>query len=142
MSRDGGCRLRRPCCRDRTPRAGEPCYPRRTRSGGTAFRASIQKSISARRCWLRDREAARNGRASGLNLLVAAIILWNTRYLQAAFDALHARGAVVTPELVRHVTPLGWEHIGLTGDYVWAADAQPSAGALRPLRDKPSLLAA
>ena len=46
------------------------------------------------------------------------------------------------PELVRHVAPLGWEHIGLTGDYVWAADAQPTAGLLRPLRDKPSLLAA
>ena len=92
---------------------------------------------------LRDRSFDNQAyRASGLNLLVAAIILWNTRYLQAAFDALHARGAVVTPELVRHVAPLGWEHIGLTGDYVWAADAQPSAGALRPLRDKPSLLAA
>ena len=81
-------------------------------------------------------------RASGLNLLVAAIILWNTRYLQAAFDALRARGAAVPPELLRHVAPLGWEHIGLTGDYVWASDAQPDPGALRPLRDKSSLLAA
>ena len=75
-------------------------------------------------------------------LLVAAIILWNTRYLQAAFDALRTRGSAVTPELVRHVAPLGWEHIGLTGDYVWAADAQPAPGTLRPLRDRPSLLAA
>jgi len=37
---------------------------------------------------------------------------------------------------------VGWEHVGLTGDYVWAADDQPAAGALRPLRDRPSLLAA
>ena len=80
--------------------------------------------------------------ACGLNLLVAAIILWNTRYLQAAFDALRARGTVIPPELVRHVAPLGWEHISLTGDYVWAAEAQPAAGAPRPLRDRPSLLAA
>jgi len=92
---------------------------------------------------LRDRSFENQAyRASGLNLLVAAIILWNTRYLQAAFDAMRARGVAVPPELVRHVAPLGWEHIGLTGDYVWAADAQPAPGALRPLRDRPSLLIA
>jgi TnpA family transposase len=92
---------------------------------------------------LRDRSFENQAyRASGLNLLVAAIILWNTRYLQAAFDALRTRGGAVPPELLRHVAPLGWEHIGLTGDYVWASDTQPDPGALRPLRDKPSLLAA
>jgi TnpA family transposase len=92
---------------------------------------------------LRDRSFENQAyRASGLNLLVAAIILWNTRYLQVAFDALRARGQTVTPDLVRHVAPLGWEHVGLTGDYVWTAEAQPIAGELRPLRDRPSLLAA
>ncbi|NOG74063.1 Tn3 family transposase [Roseicella sp. DB1501] len=92
---------------------------------------------------LRDRSFENQAyRASGLNLLVAAIILWNTRYLQASFDALRARGQAVTPDLVRHVAPLGWEHVGLTGDYVWAAEAQPTAGSLRPLRDRPSILAA
>ena len=92
---------------------------------------------------LRDRSYENQAfRASGLNLLVAAIILWNTRYLQAAFDALAARGAAVPPDLMRHVAPLGWEHISLTGDYVWAADAQPHPGLLRPLRERPSLLAA
>ena len=92
---------------------------------------------------LRDRSFENQAfRASGLNLLVAAIILWNTRYLQAAFDALAAQGAAVPPELMRHVAPLGWEHISLTGDYVWAADAQPGPGLLRPLRERPSLLAA
>ncbi len=75
---------------------------------------------------LRDRSFENQAfRASGLNLLVAAIILWNTRYLQAAFDALAARGAAVPPDLMRHIAPPGWEHISLTGDYVWAADAQP-----------------
>jgi TnpA family transposase len=92
---------------------------------------------------LRDRSFENQAyRASGLNLLVAAIILWNTRYLQAAFDTLRARGHAVTPDLIRHVAPLGWEHVSLTGDYVWAAAAQSIAGALRPLRERPSLLAA
>jgi len=53
---------------------------------------------------LRDRSFENQAyRASGLNLLVAAIILWNTRYLQTAFDALRSRGAAVLPELVRHI---------------------------------------
>ena len=76
------------------------------------------------------------------NPLVAAIDLWNMRCLRAAFDAPAARGAAIPPELVRHVAPLGWKHIGLTGDHVWTADAQPDPGLLRPLREKPSLLAA
>jgi len=43
---------------------------------------------------------------------------------------------------MRHVAPLGWEYISLTGDYVWVADAQPGPGLLRPLRERPSLLTA
>jgi hypothetical protein len=43
--------------------------------------------------------------------------------------------------LIRHVAPLGWEHIGLTGDYVWGAAPTPVDG-LRPLRSPASMLAA
>jgi TnpA family transposase len=78
-------------------------------------------------------------RASGLNLLVAAIILWNTRYLQDAVAALKQAGRPAGDDLVRHVAPLGWEHISLTGDYIWSA--APVAGP-RSLREKPSMLAA
>jgi hypothetical protein len=35
-----------------------------------------------------------------------------------------------------------WEHIGLTGDYVSSDAEQPRGGALRPLRQRQSLLAA
>jgi hypothetical protein len=80
--------------------------------------------------------------APGLNLLVAAVILWNTRYLQAAFDTLGHEVSAPSPGLLRHVAPLGWEHISLTGDYIWTEDAQPAPGLLRPLRGKPPLLAA
>jgi TnpA family transposase len=53
---------------------------------------------------------------SGLNLLIAAIILWNTRYLEQALVELERQGVNVAPTIVTHVAPLGWEHIGLTGD--------------------------
>ena len=59
-------------------------------------------------------------RASGLNLLIAAITLWNTRYLNRAIAALRET-EVVPDQLLAHLSPLGWEHINLTGDYVWSA---------------------
>jgi hypothetical protein len=34
-------------------------------------------------------------------------------------------------EISRHVAPLGWEHVSLTGDYF---DDCPDPDALRPLR--------
>ena len=81
-------------------------------------------------------------RASGLNLLVSAIILWNTKYLEVAYTELRRQGGTINDDLLRHVAPLGWEHIGLTGDYVWSTADQPPAGTLRALRQRQSLLAA
>ena len=72
---------------------------------------------------------------------VSAIILWDTRSLQAALADLGQRGTDVRPMLARHVAPLGWKHIGLTGDYVWDVDPMPADG-LRPLRRATSVLAA
>ena len=40
-------------------------------------------------------------RASGLNLLVAAIILWNTRYLEAAYRELRRQSRTVNEDLLR-----------------------------------------
>ena len=76
-------------------------------------------------------------RASGLNLVVAAVIRWNTRYLQLAADDLK-----VGSDMMKHVAPLGWEHLSLTGDYAWDTGDLPGPGELRLLRNKPSLLAA
>ncbi len=58
-------------------------------------------------------------RASGLNLVVAAIILWNTVYLERAIQELRSRGQFIDDNLLQHLSPLGWEHINLTGDYTW-----------------------
>ncbi len=74
-------------------------------------------------------------RASGLNLVVSAIILWNTRYLGRALAALR-QVEEVPDHLLAHPSPVGWEHVNLTGDYVWASDrtvAENHSG-LRPLR--------
>jgi TnpA family transposase len=69
---------------------------------------------------LRDRSFENQRyRASGLNLVVAAIILWNTEYTNQAIETLRRRGETINDELLSHLSPLGWEHINLTGDYIW-----------------------
>ena len=76
-------------------------------------------------------------RASGLNLVVTAIILWNTRYLERAVATLR-QTEDVPDHLLAHLSPLGWEHVNLTGDYIWAAEQQSeNIDGLRSLRPAP-----
>ena len=83
---------------------------------------------------IRDRSFEQQSyRASGLNLLTAAIVLWNTVYLQRATDALRKQGPI-DDALLPYLSPLGWEHINLTGDYVWRSRSVPPLGRFRPLR--------
>ena len=72
-------------------------------------------------------------RASGLNLVVSAIILWNTVYLSRVVESLRAEGHDLPDHIIRHVSPQIWEHINLTGIYDWRGDA-PQKGTFRPLR--------
>jgi hypothetical protein len=58
-------------------------------------------------------------RASGLNLVVSAIVHWNTVHLGRAVDHLRRQGRAIRPEVLKHVSPLSWEHINLTGTYAW-----------------------
>ena len=83
---------------------------------------------------IRDRTLENQGyRASGLNLAVAAIILWNTVYLDRAVDELRSRGENFPHELLAHAAPPGWEHIAFNGDYAWPTETL--GNAFRPLRN-------
>jgi TnpA family transposase len=73
-------------------------------------------------------------RAGGLNLATAAIILWNTVYIEKAVEHLKEQGEDIDEELLQYLSPLGWEHIHLTGDYVWNNKVTFKQGELRPLR--------
>jgi TnpA family transposase len=74
-------------------------------------------------------------RASGLNLVTAAIVLWNTVYLTRVTHALaREQRPLVNKELLQYLSPLGWEHINLTGDYLWRSSAKLGAGRFRPPR--------
>jgi hypothetical protein len=63
-------------------------------------------------------------------------------YLSRAVAHLRQSGAIIPDALLKHVSPLSWEHINLTGIYSW--DAAPDMpNGFRPLRrrGKPSLAA-
>ncbi len=60
----------------------------------------------------------------------ATIILWNIVYLQNAVQMLAEQGTPVPPECL---SPLGWEHINMTGDYVWNLRQTTTIEKLRPL---------
>ncbi|MGE6372298.1 Tn3 family transposase, partial [Stutzerimonas stutzeri] len=59
---------------------------------------------------------------------------WNTVYLERAAHALRGNGHAVDDALLQYLSPLGWEHINLTGDYLWRSSAKIGAGKFRPLR--------
>jgi TnpA family transposase len=100
-----------------------PALRRRVLKGlnkGEARHALADAVFIHRRGELRDRTwEAQAHRASGLSLLTACIALWNTVQLERAVQMLRDRGEVVSDALLEHVSPLAWEHINLTGDYVW-----------------------
>ncbi|MDD3596291.1 Tn3 family transposase [Sulfuricurvum sp.] len=73
-------------------------------------------------------------RASGLTLLTSAIVLWNTVYLERAVAALRNKGETIDDSMLQYLSPLGWEHINLTGDYVWKKSSKLKDGKFRPLR--------
>lgn len=69
---------------------------------------------------IRDRTSeAQHYRMAGLNLLAAIIIYWNTDHLGRAVAKRKRAGLKSAPELLAHISPLGWAHILLTGEYRW-----------------------
>jgi TnpA family transposase len=77
-------------------------------------------------------QEAQQFRASGLNLVIAAIVYWNSTYIADAAAHLRAQGEAVSAAMLAHTSPLAWEHIGFSGDFLWDR-AAATAGRRRPL---------
>lgn len=75
-------------------------------------------------------------RASSLQLIVSAIVSWNTVYIERAIEMLRSKGVEIPEAYLQQISPLGWEHITLTGDYVWNLKQDGTVNQLRPLRVK------
>ena len=65
----------------------------------------------------------------------------NTVYLGRALDVLRRSGEVVPDALLAHLAPVGWQHINLTGDYLWSADTSLDPSGFRILRSTTAIRA-
>ena len=77
-------------------------------------------------------------RASGLNLVVSAIVHWNTVYVARIVGSLKGKGRIIPGHLLKHVSPISWEHINLTGIYSWRTEPTDPT-SFRPLREEKSV---
>ena len=74
-----------------------------------------------------------------LGLVVNAIALWNTRYIELALDHLRANGHAVRPEDVARLSPLRHEHINFLGRYHFLLPDELRRGILRNLLSSPQV---
>jgi TnpA family transposase len=70
---------------------------------------------------------------SALGLVVNALILWNTYYMDEALTSLR-QGQSVNQEDVARLSPLGHAHINMLGRYQFSLPTAVIAGKMRPLR--------
>ena len=102
---------------------GEQVYEGRANTGlnkGEAHHALKNALRIGRQGEIRDRSSeGQHYRMAGLNLLAAIVIYWNTAHLGEAVRQRRLTGLTVEPELLAHISPLGWGHILLTGEYRW-----------------------
>ena len=69
-----------------------------------------------------------------LGLVVNALVLWNTRYLQQALEQWQETGGDLNPDDVARLSPLLHEHVNMLGRYDFTLPEAIAAGQLRPLR--------
>lgn len=106
---------------------------------GSRLRVTRYRHLLARKIFHGQRGELRQAYREGqedqlgaLGLVLNAVVLWNTRYTDAAVAVLRAEGHPVRDEDVARLSPLGDAHINMLGRYAFTARAD---SALRPLRD-------
>ncbi len=68
-------------------------------------------------------------------MVVNAIVLWNTLYMEAALTQMRAEGLAVQAADVARLSPLVHTHINFQGRYSLALSEAIARGELRPLRN-------
>ncbi|MEA2743422.1 MAG: hypothetical protein QOG25_1793 [Acetobacteraceae bacterium] len=76
---------------------------------------------------------------AGLNLITARIVHCNTVCLDWAVQRLRAQGAMDPDDLLAYAVPLGWEHVGPTGDCV-CTETDPCAPLQPPCEIRTTFL--
>ena len=101
---------------------------------GEAMNALARAIFFGKRGELRERALQDQlQRASALNIIINAISIWNTVYLTQAAEYRKSNGQL-DEELMKHISPLGWEHINFLGEYNFDINQIGAPNILRPLR--------
>ena len=100
-------------------------------------RHSVARAIfHGRRGEVRQRyREGQEDQLGALGLVVNAVVLWNTRYLDAALIQVRATDVAVNPEDVERLSPLLLDHVNVLGRYEFALKDSVRQGQLRPLRE-------
>ena len=72
---------------------------------------------------------------SALGLVVNAIVLWNTLYMDAVLHHVRDEGIAVASADIARLSPLLYKHVNFQGRYSFALSESVAQGALRPLRN-------
>lgn len=70
-----------------------------------------------------------------LGLVLNCVVLWNTRYLDAAVTHLKAQGRAISDDDLARLSPFIHRHVNVLGRYSFAVPEEVQRGELRPLRD-------
>jgi len=73
-----------------------------------------------------------------LGLVVNALVLWNTRYLQRALEQWQQTEGEPAADEIARLSPLLHEHVNMLGRYDFTLPDRIAAGELRPLRSSTS----
>ena len=100
---------------------------------GEAMNALARALFFGKRGELRERALQDQlQRASALNILINAISVWNTVYLTEATKVMKEKG-ILQDQMIKHISPLGWEHINFLGEYTFDLKRMTGLSSLRTL---------
>jgi len=116
----------------------DPCYRRdiltQLNRGEGRHRLS-RKCFHGQRGELRQRyREGQEDQLGALGLVVNALVLWNTRYMDAALNHLRSQGTETKPEDIARLSPLADKHFNVLGRYHFTVTDSILRGELRPLR--------
>jgi len=100
---------------------------------GEAMNALARAIFFGKRGELRERALQEQlQRASALNIIINAISIWNTVYLARAVEYIKTVKQF-DQDLLKHISPLAWEHINFLGEYKFDISQLGGISELRPL---------
>ncbi len=72
-------------------------------------------------------------KSRALNLIINAINIWNTLYLEKSINYKESIDEYIDYNLISHISPLGWEHINMLGEYTFNLNELESTELYRSL---------